>query len=75
MQPELIRWDWREQPRIKAIADAVREQSGGKVIISEIDTQSDEYMIAIADHVVDQGEALALLDDLEGLDDEDEAEG
>ena len=61
-KPVLIRWGWREQPDMKAIAEAVRDQSFGTVIISEIETGSSEYMIAVAGRELSDAEALAIAD-------------
>ena len=58
----LYTWDWREQPPMTEIAKKVRELSHGHIIISQVDTQSDEYMIAIADRPLSSDEALAIRD-------------
>jgi hypothetical protein len=57
--PSLFSWDWRQQPPMQSIAAKVRDLSGGTAIITEIDTQSDERMIAVAGREVSTDEALA----------------
>jgi hypothetical protein len=56
-----LSWDYREQPDIKKLAAAVAQVSRGTVRIREYETGSDQYVIVIADRVVDDNEVRALL--------------
>lgn len=73
-KPVIIVFDINEgiQGWFRDLADAVREQSGGKVIITDVDAEMSDVMIAVADREIDSGEALAIWsgdDDFDGADD------
>jgi hypothetical protein len=53
-------WDWKEQPDLEAIAEAVGEASGYQVIMRRYETGQDTYAWIIADHVVSPEEAARL---------------
>lgn len=62
--PRECSMDWLEK-----LASAVREQSGGKVIITDVDAQMSDAMIAVADREVSYDEAAAIW---HGEDEDDE---
>ena len=49
MTTRVIIWDWREQPDMDEIANAVQELSNGRVQIYDVDTRSDQFAIVISD--------------------------
>lgn len=55
----VMSWDWREQPDLEQLDQAVRLASGGLARVHTIDTGSDEYAIVVADHRITQAEAEA----------------
>lgn len=55
----VLSWDWREQPDLDDLADAVREVSGGRAHVTQVDTGSDQYAIVIADRKLTADEAIA----------------
>jgi hypothetical protein len=56
MTARIFTWDCNQQPDMENIASFVAEISGGKVIMAEVDTQSDEYAWVVADHQVSDRE-------------------
>lgn len=61
--PELpaivMHWDWREQPDLEELDRAVRRASGGLARVHQIETDSDQYAIVVADHRVSDAEVAA----------------
>jgi hypothetical protein len=45
-----VKWDWKEEPDLEAIAKAVTEVSGGTVHLREVDTGDPFYVWLISDH-------------------------
>jgi hypothetical protein len=41
--PRIWRWDYNEQPPLEEIAAFIAELSGGKVVLQEVETGSQEY--------------------------------
>lgn len=68
---EVISWDWRQQPDLIKLREAVRRVSGGACDLAEIDTGGDDYAVVIADHVVDDAEARELYVQQQYEDEED----
>jgi hypothetical protein len=61
--PHVMVWDWRQQPDLEELAAAVLKTSGGRVHLVQVDTGGDEYALAIADHPITGGEAIAAYED------------
>ncbi len=59
----VMSWDWREQPDLDQLDQAVRYASGGLARVHTVDTGSDEYAIVVADHRVTAAEAQAAWED------------
>jgi hypothetical protein len=59
-QARILTWDWKGQINLAKLAEAVYEVSGRGVIIREVDTGGDFYMLVISDHVVSDEEAEGL---------------
>lgn len=54
---EVMSWDWREQPDMAFLAGLVHSLSGGRVNITKVDTDSDQYAIVISDGPLDRAQA------------------
>lgn len=61
MTAKVFTWDWKEQPPLEKLAEAVAEVSGGGVYMRQVDTGSDEYALVVSDHPVDDAEAEQLV--------------
>lgn len=61
----IIQWDWKEQPDIEAINDAINAvaDTGNRPKAFRVETESDEYAIVITDSEATQEEAQALYED------------
>jgi len=57
---EIISWDWKQEPDLDKLGEAVRRVSGGACDLRLVDTGSDSYDVVIADHVMTAGEAREL---------------
>lgn len=55
-------WDWRSQPDLDAIADDIREMSGGTLHLTEVNTGNDEYAIVLSLRELTAGEARYVYD-------------
>lgn len=55
----VLSWDWREQIDLDDLATAVREVSGGRAHVTQVDTGSDQYAIVVADRKLTHDEAVA----------------
>lgn len=44
---KVLQWDWRSQPDLDELDDAVRAASDGQVAITQVDTGSDEYAVVV----------------------------
>jgi hypothetical protein len=55
----VLSWDWKEQIDLDDLDDAVRAASAGVARVHQIDTQSDQFAIVVADHRVTPEEADA----------------
>ena len=51
--PEILSWDWRQQPDLDALGAALRRVSGGAVNLHKVNTGSDEYAIVLAAEPLD----------------------
>jgi hypothetical protein len=47
-KPQLVTWDWKEQPDVERVARALAEVSGGAIYVYDVDTQSDQFAWVIA---------------------------
>jgi hypothetical protein len=54
-------WDWKEQPPLAEVAEAIAEVSGGTVHMRQVDTGGDEYALVVSDRQVDDAEAGQLV--------------
>ena len=54
---EVMSWDWRQQPDMAFLAGPVHSLPDGRVNITEVDTDSDEYAIVISDGPLDRAQA------------------
>jgi hypothetical protein len=50
MSARIFSWDHDQQPDMKDIAAFVAEISGGRVVMRELETGSQEYAWLVADH-------------------------
>jgi hypothetical protein len=57
IRTELLSWDWREQPDLDRLAQIVRDLSGLRVHLTQVDTGSDEYAIVLSDQQLSEDEA------------------
>jgi hypothetical protein len=58
-QPEILSWDWREQPNLDQLAAALGRVSGGTVHLAQVDTGSDEYAIVLSPMPLSDAEVRA----------------
>lgn len=47
-EPQLISWDWAEQPSLDELSRAIEEVTEGRVRLYRVDTGSDQYAIVLA---------------------------
>ena len=52
----IFTWDHRQQPDLEEMAALISELSGGKVVLQEVDTGSDEYAWTVADRELSEEE-------------------
>lgn len=45
----ILSWDWKEQPDLDQLREALREVSGGTVHLHEVDTGSDQFAVVLTD--------------------------
>ncbi len=58
MVTRVLSWDWAEQPDMAALADIIRDPSGGTVYLREVeDTGSDQYAVVVSTEPVDEEQA------------------
>ncbi len=58
MTTRVLSWDWAEQPNMTALADIIRDVSGGTVHLREVeDTGSDQYAVVVSTEPVDEEQA------------------
>lgn len=57
IRTEVLSWDWREQPDLDALAGIIRDLSGLRVHLTQVDTGSDEYAIVLSDQQLSKDEA------------------
>ncbi|MEU7978335.1 hypothetical protein AB0B63_07355 [Micromonospora sp. NPDC049081] len=55
----VITWDWRQQPDLNHLAQAINHLSGGTLHLRAANTGSDEYAIVIADTDLDDATTQA----------------
>lgn len=53
----VISWDWRQQPDLDHLARIIHDLSGGKLIVQQADTGSDQYALVLSTVGLDQPEA------------------
>ena len=58
--PDILTWDYREQPDLDVLAEMVRRWSGGTVRISEIPTGDDSYAIVITNREISLEDAQGI---------------
>lgn len=58
--PELIVWDWRQQPDLDQLAAAVVRVSGGTCHLTVVDTGGDEYALVVGPRAIAPDEACAV---------------
>lgn len=58
----MITWDWKAQPDLSQIGEAVRRLSGGRCDLREADTGGDSYAVVITGRVMDGAEAQTLFE-------------
>ncbi len=56
--PVVLSWDWREQPDLEKLAEAVRKVYGG--YLYEIETHLDDYAIVLSTTPLDAAELAEL---------------
>jgi hypothetical protein len=58
--PEILTWDWREQPDLSELASIVLERSGGRIHLTPVeDTGDDQYALIIGSEPLTQEQASA----------------
>lgn len=58
MTSRILTWDYREQPDLDALGEAIRTLSRGAVDLRAVpDTGSDSYAVVVADHPLTDAEA------------------
>lgn len=57
--PRVLTWDWRQQPDLADLAAAIRDLSGGTVLLHEVATGSDESAVVLARGLDEQGATKA----------------
>ncbi len=68
LETRVLTWDHREQPDLGALADAVRDLSGGRVHLVEVDTCSDQYGIVLSTLRLDDHAAQIVWEEATGHD-------
>lgn len=64
-------WDYREQPDLAALGEAIRQLSRGAVDLRAVpETGSDQYAVVVADHPLSRDDAQAVWDDAGAADEE-----
>jgi hypothetical protein len=63
MATHTITWDWKEQPPLGKIAEAVKLLSGGTVTMHEPDTGADFYALIIADEPLTDEQAQTVFEE------------
>lgn len=58
----MLTWDWRGQPDLVTLADAIRELSDGRLHLYEVGTGGDEYAIVLATAALPPAEVQRLFD-------------
>lgn len=62
-EPHLLKWDWREQPDLAALAEIVRTMSGGRVHLYPVEeTGCDEYALVVSGRELAPDEVTAVAD-------------
>lgn len=61
----IVSWDYRDQIDRAELHRAVYDISGGRVHITEIATDSDQYAVIVSDEPVDDETALAAYEEWE----------
>jgi hypothetical protein len=52
--PVILSWDWKEQPDLLELAEAIHGVSGGTVHLHQVDTGSSDYAIVLAAEPLDE---------------------
>jgi hypothetical protein len=60
LEYRVLGWDWREQPDLDALTEAVAVVSGGHAHVTRVDTGGDGYVIVLANRPLDEGAARLL---------------
>lgn len=59
-EPRVLVWDYRQQPDLDELAEAIADVSRGTVHLTQVDTGSDEHAIVLAARPLDAVEAYEL---------------
>jgi hypothetical protein len=57
LQTRVLEWDWRAQPDLDELADAIRDLSGGRLHLAQVDTGGDSYAVVLSTLPLDVGAA------------------
>lgn len=60
MTARVFTWDWKEEPNWAGLAKAVADLSGGQVGMALANTESETYMLVVADYPITEKDATAI---------------
>jgi len=61
-------WDYRQQPDLEALADKIRDLSGGRLHLALVDTCSDQYALVLSTIRLDPAAAQIVWEEATGHD-------
>lgn len=71
MTSRILTWDYREQPDLDALGEAIRTLSRGAVDLRAVpETGSDQYAVVVADHPLSGDQAQSVWNDADAGDEE-----
>lgn len=66
LRTAVFEWDYREQIDLDGLADAIRDLSGGRLHLAQVDTQSQEYAVVLSTIRLDEDAARIVWEEAAG---------